>query len=158
MARSKLRESPTFRRTDILILSSTFRLGTRSPKGLLQPLGLLQACRQSSAADRTIPHIGAPSGSGDVSSDNALDWKDLETLDYHRPALESCDHLRGYASMESLRDIQGDIMSPKRGDLGLQQLEPELAKLGEDDALLINTLSRANIKFSHLAISHAAQE
>lgn len=31
-------------------------------------------------------------------------------------------------------------MSAKRGDLGLQQLEPELAKSGEDGALLVNTL------------------
>ena len=55
--------------------------------------------------------------------------------------------------MESLRDIQGDVMSPKRGDLGLQQLEPELAELGKDDALLVNTLTRVNMPFKHLAVS-----
>lgn len=31
-------------------------------------------------------------------------------------------------------------MSAKRGDFGLQQLEPELAKFGENGALLVNTL------------------
>lgn len=32
-------------------------------------------------------------------------------------------------------------MSAKGGNLGLQQLEPELAKLGEDGTLLLDTLA-----------------
>lgn len=43
--------------------------------------------------------------------------------------------------MESQRDFQRDVVSAKGGNLGLQQHEPELAKLGENDTLLIDTLA-----------------
>lgn len=107
---------------------------------MLQPLGLLQTRRKSYTTHRAILLIGAPSGSGNVSSHNALDWKHFEAFDHHTPALDLGDHLRGQASLKSLRDIQGDVVSAKRGDSGLQQLEPELAELGENGALLFDTL------------------
>lgn len=94
-ARSKLRKSPTFHRTDILVLPSDFRLGTGSPEGLLQSLGLLQSCRKSYAADRAIPLIGTPSGSGYVSSHDALDWKNFQAFDHHGPVLELGNQFRG---------------------------------------------------------------
>ena len=109
---------------------------------MLQSLGLLQACRKSSSTDRTVPLIGAPGGSRDVSSHNTLDWEHSETLDHHGSALESCDHIRGQASLDSLGEVHGDVVSPKRRDLGLQQLEPKLAKLGEDGALLVDALAK----------------
>lgn len=126
----KLRMSPTFRRTDVFVLSSRFGLCTRSPEGLRQPLGLLQACREGPAAHCAILAIGAPSRSGEISSHNALDGKHFETFDHHASALEWGYHLRGQAFLESLRYIQGNIVSVKRWDLRLQQLEPELAELG----------------------------
>lgn len=139
-ARFKLLQSPTFCSTDVLVFSSNLRLGTRSPKGWLQPLGLLQACRESLATDGATPLVGTPSGSGNVSSHNALDWKYFEPFHHHAPVLELGNHFKGQALLESLRDIQGNVVSVKRGDLGLQQLEPELAKLGEHGTLLFDTL------------------
>ena len=138
--RSKLRKSPTFRRTDVLVLSPDFRLSTGGPEGLLQPLGLLQACRKSSAADRAIPLIGTPSGSSDVASHDALDWEYFEPSDHHGPLLKFGDQFGRQAFLEGLGDTQGQIVSAQRGDLGLQQLEPELAKLRENGALLLDTL------------------
>lgn len=105
-----------------------------------QPLGLLQACWKSSTAHRTVLLIGAPRGSCEVSSYNALNWQHLETLDHHAPALELGDHFSGQAFLESLRDSQGDVVSAKRWYLRLQQLEPELAKLSENGPLLVDTL------------------
>lgn len=55
--------------------------------------------------------------------------------------LELGDHSRGQAVLESLRDIQGNVMRAKRGDFELQQLEPELAELGENGALVVDTLA-----------------
>ena len=138
--RSKLRKSQTFRRTDVLVLSPEFRLSTGGPEGLLQSLGLLQACRKSSAADRAIPLIGTPSGSGDVASHDALDRKYFEPCYHHGPVLELGDQLGRQAFLEGLWDIQGHVVSAQGGDLGLQQLEPELAKLRENGALLLDTL------------------
>lgn len=83
----KHRTSPTFSRANILVLSSDFGLRTGSPEGLRQPLGLLQARGESYAAHRAILLIGAPSGSSDVPSYNALDWKYVEVFDHHAPAL-----------------------------------------------------------------------
>lgn len=105
-----------------------------------QPLGLLQACRKSSAAYRSILLIGAPRGSSEVSSYNALNWQHFETLDYHAPVLELGDHFRGQAFSESLRDSRGDVVSAKRWYLRLQQFEPELTELSENGALLVDTL------------------
>lgn len=107
---------------------------------MLQSLGLLQACRKSYAAHRAILLIGAPSGSSNVASHNALDWKDFETFDHHTPAPDFGDNFRGHAFLESLRDIHGDVVSAKRGNSGLEQFEPELAELGENGALLVDTL------------------
>ena len=140
IARIKLRMSLTFRRTDVLVLFSRFGLRTRSPEGLLQPLGLLQACREGPAAHGAILSIGAPSRSGDISSHNALDGKHFETFDHHASALELGYHFRGQAFLESLRYIQGNVVSAKRWDLRLQQIEPELAELGKNGALLVDTL------------------
>lgn len=106
-----------------------------------QPFGLLQACGKSSAAYCAVLLIGTPSGSRDISSHNALNWKHFETFNHHTAALELGDHFNWQAVLESLRDIQGDVVSAKRGDLGLQQLEPELAKLGENGAFLVDTLA-----------------
>lgn len=139
-ARFKLRMSPTFCRTNVLVLFPRFGLRTRSPEGLLQPLGLLQACRESLTAHSAIHLIGAPSRSSDISSHNALDGKHFETFDHHASALELGYHFRGQAFLESLRYIQGNVVSVKRWDLRLQQLEPELAELGKNGALLIDTL------------------
>lgn len=106
----KLRKSANFRRTDVLVLSSDFGLRIRSPEGLLQLLGLLQAWRKTSAAHRAILLIGAPSGPSDVSSYNALYLKHFEAFDHHTPALELGDHFRGQVFLESLRAIQGDVV------------------------------------------------
>lgn len=37
-------------------------------------------------------------------------------------------------------DIQGDVVSAKRGGLGGQQLGPTLAELGENGGFLVDTL------------------
>lgn len=107
---------------------------------MLQPLGLLQACRESPAAHRAIFSIGAPSRSGDISSHNALDRKHFQTLDNHASALELGYLFQGQALLESLRYIRGDVVSAKRWDLSLQQFEPELAELSENGALLVDAL------------------
>lgn len=60
----------------------------RVQRGYGSLLGLLQARRESYAAHRTILLIEAPSGSSDVSSYNALDWKHVEAFDHHAPALQ----------------------------------------------------------------------
>lgn len=102
IANFKLRESPTFRRTDVLVLSSNFGLRARSPEELLQPLRLLQSWKKSSTAHHAILLIGAPSGSSDLSSHNALDWQHFETFDQHASALELRDRFRGQAFSESM--------------------------------------------------------
>ena len=107
---------------------------------MLQHRGLLQACREGPAAHCAVLSIGAPSRSGKISSHNALDGKHFETFNHHASALKLGYHLRGQAFLESLRYIQGNVVSVKRWDLRLQQLEPELAELGKNGALLIDTL------------------
>lgn len=140
IARFKGWMSPTFRRTDVLVLFSRFGLCTRSPERPRQPLGLSQACRESFATHCAIYLIRTPSRSREIPSHNALDGKYFETLNHHASALKLGYYFRGQACLESLRYVRGEVVSAKRWDFRLQQLEPELAELSENSALLIDAL------------------
>ena len=114
---------------DILVVVADLSLGGRGVDRLRQLFGLLQPFGQLDAADLAGLLVAGPAAAGDVAADDALDGQHGQLAALHALALE-------LGLLEELRHILGVHAQHMVGQDIAGVVEPELAHLGQDLALV----------------------
>ena len=114
---------------DVLVVVAQVGLGAGGVDGLGELVRLAQALGQGDAADLAGLLVAGPAAAGDVAADDALDGQHGQLAAEHAVALEL-----GLA--EEFGHIGGVHRDHVVGQQVLRIVEPELAHLGQDGALL----------------------
>lgn len=122
---------------DVLIMLSLLCLCTWGvDRAIWDGFALLQPGSNLDSMHGTRLLVLLPRRSGDVSTNDSLNGKNLQLAHLHAPVLEH----RPKRLWDLWREVEGEEMCAQRGDGLRQDLKPCLCAEGEKNALVRNTL------------------
>jgi hypothetical protein len=122
---------------NVLIVLAQLGLGAGCiDRAIREGLALLQTRGYRQAVHSAGLLVLLPGGSGDVSTDNSLNWENAELADLHAAVLQH----RAQRGGDLGREIEGEEVGAQTGDGLCQDLEPCPGAEGEQDSLVRNAL------------------
>ena len=126
---------------NVLIVLALLSLGARSvDRSIGEGLALLQPGSNLDTMHSTRLLVFLPRRTGNVSTNNSLNRKNLQLAHLHAPVLEHRPQRLG----DLRREIESEEMRAQRGNGLGQGLEPRSCAESQEDAFVRNTLSKSS--------------